>query len=149
MAKRNLFTFIIYLESITGRLVFTLQPTNLLTIQWGHFFIAMISVACMTMSCHCTGNTTYAALHRQLGLHDFSCIPTYRPGAVTTPQLLQHICITCVLNTELQRPEGTPYSEIRMVCESVCTITLHATASNTVNCETVSGNSNINRLIMF
>ena len=65
------------------------------------------------------------------------------------PQLLQHICITCALNMELQGPEGKTYSEIRMIWESVCTVTLHETASNTVNCETVSGNSNINRLIMF
>jgi len=65
------------------------------------------------------------------------------------PQLLQHICIACALNAELQGPERTTFSEILMVCESVCTITLHATASNTVNCETVSAKSNINMLIMF
>jgi hypothetical protein len=70
--NRNVFTFIIYVESLTSRLFVTLQLTNLLTLQWSHFFIAMIAVACMTMSYQWTRNTTYGARHWQLRLHDNS-----------------------------------------------------------------------------
>lgn len=107
---RNLRTLFIYPESLTGRLVVTLQPTTLLTLQLGHFFVALIAVACMTMSCQWTRNTTYGALHWQHGLHDYSCKSSYILGTVTMPQLLQHISITCALNTELQGPEGKTFS---------------------------------------
>jgi hypothetical protein len=61
--NRNVCIFVIYLESLTGTLIVSLQLTTLLTLQWGHFFITMIAVTCKTMSCHYTRDTTYAALH--------------------------------------------------------------------------------------